>query len=108
MYSLGNFFADQTALNPPIPKTQYGMLVSLQVIKESDGDIRLGTCEALPTLCIRDKSGTLGASHSVLPVVGGKIPAFVTDEGSLTMSARAYEHIVGIVGEEFMAADVVG
>jgi poly-gamma-glutamate synthesis protein (capsule biosynthesis protein) len=104
MYSLGNFFADQTALDPPIGKTQYGALVSLSVTKNPGGLIELGDCAVLPTLCCRDRSGTLGVTHTVLPLSGGDgaVPAFVTDEGNRAWGKRAYAHILKIVGEEFL------
>jgi len=106
LYSLGNFLADQTRLSTPIPRTQYGKLVSLQVIRAPDGEIRLGLCEVLPTLCMRDTSGnTLGIANgiSVLPVIGGELPEFVTNEDLRAWGRRAYEHVVRIVGEAFIA-----
>ena len=105
VYSLGNFLADQTRLNPPIPRTQYGMLVSLQVIREPGGNIRLGLCQVLPTLCMRDITGnTLGIVNgiSVMPIFGGELPEAVTDENLRAWGRRAYEHVVRIIGEEFI------
>jgi poly-gamma-glutamate synthesis protein (capsule biosynthesis protein) len=104
MYSLGNFFADQTALEEPINKTQFGMLVSLTLLEAPDGDIILEDCAALPTLCCKDASGTLGVSHSILPLNGGSVavPATVTDEGNRQWGRVAYEHVYGIVGSEFI------
>ncbi|MDR1669389.1 MAG: CapA family protein [Oscillospiraceae bacterium] len=104
MYSLGNFFADQTALENPIGKTQYGALVTLSVSKSPDGDITLDGCTALPTLCCRDKSGTLGVTHSILPLSGGSesVPAFVTDEGNRAWGRRAFEHVLKIIGGGFV------
>jgi len=105
IYSLGNFLADQTRLNTPIERTQFGKLVSLQVIREPDGTIRLGICEVLPTLCLRDRSGnTLGIVDgiSVMPVIGGELPEFVTEEALRAWGRRAYEHVVRIVGAEFI------
>ncbi len=104
MYSLGNFFADQTALETPISKTQFGMLVNLSVTKTPGGEITLDDCSALPTLCCRDRSGTLGVSHSILPLNGGDetVPAFVTDEGNREWGRDAYEHVLKIVGDSFV------
>ena len=105
VYSLGNFLADQTRLNPPIARTQFGMLVSLQVIKEPCGTIRLGACEVLPTLCMRDTTGnTLGIVDgiSVMPIIGGELPEFVTNEELRAWGRRAYEHVTRIIGEEFI------
>ena len=105
VYSLGNFLADQTRLSPPIARTQYGMVVSVQVRKEPCGEIRLVSCEVLPTLCMRDSSGrTLGIVNgiSVMPLIGGELPEFVTDANLRDWGRRAYEHVVRIVGEEFV------
>jgi len=104
MYSLGNFLADQTRLNPPIARTQFGKLVSLQVTRAPDGEITL-EAEVLPTLCMRDRTGsTLGIRDgiSVMPLIGGELPEFVTDADLRAWGRRAYEHVVRIVGEEFI------
>jgi hypothetical protein len=115
MYSLGNFLADQTRLTAPSVdaqinsshgRTQYGMLVSLQVVKEPNGEIRLTEADVLPTLCMRDFTGTtLGTvdAVSVMPLIGGELPDFVTNEEFRTWGRRAYEHVVNIVGTEFIA-----
>jgi len=105
IYSLGNFLADQTRMTTPIARTQFGKLVSLQVIREPDGTIRLGACEVLPTLCMRDISGnTLGIVNgiSVLPLIDGELPDFVTNADLRAWGRQAYEHVVRIVGEEFI------
>ena len=105
IYSLGNFLADQTRLNPPIERTQFGKLVSLQVIREPDGTIHLGLCEVLPTLCMRDTTGnTLGIVDgiSVMPLFDGELPDFVTNAELRNWGRRAYEHVRNIVGEEFI------
>lgn len=121
MYSLGNFLADQTRLTQPsvhsqindswqhhsfIGRTQFGMLVSLEVTRELDGELTLGTADVLPTLCMRDFSGnTLGAANNVtiMPLIGGGVPDFVTEEDIRLWGQVAYEHVVNIVGEEFIA-----
>ena len=105
IYSLGNFLADQTRLSTPIPRTQFGKLVSLQVIREPDGTIRLDAAEVLPTLCMRDRTGnTLGIRDgiSVMPVIGGELPEFVTNADLRDWGRRAYAHVVRIAGEEFI------
>jgi len=106
IYSLGNFLADQTRLVTPIPRTQYGKLVSVQVVRESDGEIRLERAEVLPTLCMRDFTGNIlgnADNISVLPIFDGEVPEFITDEEVRAWGRRAYEHVVNIVGEEFIA-----
>ena len=105
IYSLGNFLADQTRLNPPIARTQFGKLVNLHIIREPDGTIRLDRCEVLPTLCMRDTSGnTLGIVDgiSVMPLFGGELPDFVENAYLRDWGRRAYEHVTRIIGEEFI------
>lgn len=105
MYSLGNFLADQTRLDTPIPRTQYGKVVSLQVIREANGDIRIDTADVLPTLTMRDFAGTtlrFVDDITVLPIFDGEVPAFITDPSVRDWGVRAYEHLVNIVGEEFI------
>ena len=125
MYSLGNFMVDQTRLfqNATTPnevlyegwnsgantyfagRTQFGMLVSLQVTKDSYGNITLGAADVLPTLCMRDFNGnTLGTIDgvSIMPLVGGELPDFVTDEEVRNWGRVAYEHIVSVVGRELI------
>ena len=105
IYSLGNFLADQTRLNPPIARTQFGKLVNLHIIREPDGTIRLDRCEVLPTLCMRDTSGnTLGIVDgiSVMPLFGGELPDFVESTYLRDWGRRAYEHVTHIIGEEFI------
>jgi poly-gamma-glutamate synthesis protein (capsule biosynthesis protein) len=114
IYSLGNFLADQTRLSDPTVSsqvnsrfhvTQYGMLVSLDVIKDAEGEIQLVHADIIPTLCMRDFTGsTLFATDavSVMPVLGGELPEFVEDEDLRLWGRYAYEHLMRIVGEEFM------
>ena len=114
MYSLGNFLADQTRLsdasvmaqvNSGFHVTQYGMLVSLDIVKDAQGEIHLVHADVIPTLCMRDFAGeTLFAADavSVMPVFGGELPEYVEDEDLRYWGRRAYEHLVRIVGEEFI------
>ncbi|MCL2558903.1 MAG: CapA family protein [Turicibacter sp.] len=126
MYSLGNFIADQTRLFGPgasspeevtytgwndaasanfAGRTQFGMLVTLEVERDENGEIVLGTVDVLPTLAMRDFTGnTLGSANdvSVLPLIDGEIPAFVTDESIRNWGRMAYDHVVSIVGEEIV------
>jgi poly-gamma-glutamate capsule biosynthesis protein CapA/YwtB (metallophosphatase superfamily) len=115
MYSLGNFLADQTRLTAPsvaaqvassFGRTQYGMLVSLQVVQEPSGEIRLVSADVLPTLCMRDFAGnTLFTADavSVLPIIDGELPDFVIAEDLRSWGRYAYAHVVQIVGEEWIA-----
>ena len=107
MYSLGNFLADQTRLDPPISRTQYSKLVSLQVTRMPDGEIILGECEVLPVLAMRDRSGnTMGMINGVglMPLIGGEMPQRVTDPYLRAWGQRAYAHVTRIVGAEFIQA----
>jgi len=119
MYSLGNFLADQTRLTSAsvesqindswgghqfIGRTQFGKMVNLQVSRGTDGEITL-EADVLPTLTMRDFSGsTLGTVNgvTVLPLFGGEAPEFVTDEDLRNWGRAAYNHVVEIVGEDFI------
>ena len=100
IYSLGNFLADQIALN--IPATQYGMLVTAYVTKNSQGEISLDKANVLPTLFARDAGRTLGSPYSILPLVNGEVPDTVTGEYLRAWGRRAYAHVLWIVGDEFI------
>ena len=120
IYSLGNFLADQTRLTEASPhaqitaswdrhqfigRTQFGMIVSLQVKREHDGKISLRTADVLPTLTMRDFSGdTLGTVDgiTVIPLFNGEAPEFVIDEELRNWGRVAYDHVVDIVGEYFI------
>ena len=100
IYSLGNFLADQIALN--IPATQYGMLVTAYVTKTPQGEIVLGGATVLPTVFVRDSGRTLGSPYSILPVINGEVPESVAGENLRAWGRRAYDHVRRIVGDEFM------
>jgi len=108
MYSLGNFMVDQTRLEVPEPRTQYGMLVSLEVTRGLEGEINLTATDALPTLIMRDFTGdTLGTVDGVaiLPIFDGAVPDFVNDEEVRAWGGRAYDHVVNIVGRQWITTD---
>lgn len=125
MYSLGNFLVDQTRLFPNATtasevivrgtnnglnlefagRTQFGILVDLEVTKDLDGNITLETVHILPTLTMRDFSGhTLGTVDglSVMPIIEGELPDFVTDPDLRHWGSVAYEHTVSIVGRDLI------
>jgi len=107
MYSLGNFLADQTRLNTPISRTQYGKIVNLQIVREADGEVRISAAEVIPTLCMRDFSGStlrFVDDITILPIFDGELPDFVTDPDVRAWGRRAYEHVRNIVDEEFIAS----
>ena len=102
MYSLGNFLSDQSRRNDPLHKTQYGMLVSLTVTKTPEGDVFLGDCTVLPTLCARNEEDR----YTLLPQPNpGDAAVAVSMFGETTADwgNRAYEHIQKIVGEGFLS-----
>ena len=100
IYSLGNFLADQIALN--IPATQYGMLVTAYVTRSSEGAITIDSANVLPTLFARDSGRTLGSPYSILPIIDGEVPESVTSDYLRNWGRRAYAHVLRIVGEEFI------
>ena len=123
MYSLGNFLADQTRLtNPSVEaqlyhgwnsgananfagRTQFGMLVGLNILRDLEGNIVLETADVLPTLCMRDFTGnTLWTQDgvSVMPLIGGELPDFVTDSDLREWGRAAYEHVTSIVDRQFI------
>ena len=105
MYSLGNFLADQTRLNPPDNRTQFGILATVQVTRESNGEIRLTNADILPTLAMRDFNGNVLRHRddvTVLPVIEGQLPEQFTNQLFRDWGSRAYDHLTRIVGEEFI------
>lgn len=100
IYSLGNFLADQIALN--IPATQYGMLVTVHITKNPQNEITLDIATVIPTAFVRDSGRTLGSPYSILPAIGGEVHEDVTSQALRDWGRRAYEHVKSIVGEEFM------
>jgi len=54
VYSTGNFCSDQTALNPPLAKTQEGLLVSVGISRDSAGAY-ISAASYIPTLCYPDE-----------------------------------------------------
>ncbi|MDR3207282.1 MAG: CapA family protein [Oscillospiraceae bacterium] len=69
LYSLGNFFADQIALDPPQPKTQYGMLISVSVRLDKAGALVWEGADYMPTLSYRyqDSASPTGTAYRLLP-----------------------------------------
>lgn len=89
IYSLGNFFVNQTGLNTP--KTQYGMVVSLNVSKENDGTIKLLNLDYTPTFMLYNKSEK---GENAFRVFAAE-KYMESDENS----KKAYDHVKKIVGE---------
>jgi len=114
IYSLGNFLADQTRITAPSidaqinsewGRTQYGMLVSLNIVRSDSGEVTIDTAEVLPTLTMRDFSGdTLRFVDdvTVLPIFNGELPEFVANDGVRHWGSVAYDHLNNVVGEGFI------
>lgn len=101
IYSLGNFLADQTRLNPPDSRTQYTKLVTANVRRYPDGTIVLGEAEVLPAYVMRDRTGnTLGAPNriAILPIINGELPDFVQPAYLRARGRNAHAHLMRIVG----------
>ena len=100
IYSLGNFLSDQIALGTPA--TQYGMLATAYVQLCHINGVSVYHAHVLPTVFARDPGRILGSPYSILPVINGEVPESVTDAGLRAWGRRAYEHVLWIIGEEFM------
>lgn len=100
IYSLGNFLSDQIALG--IAATQYGILVTTYITKCFEYGISLTNATALPTAFVRDSGRTLGSPYSILPVINGEVHEAVQSQALRDWGRRAYNHVLYIVGEEFI------
>jgi len=100
IYSLGNFLANQFALQ--IPATQYGMLVTAYITKTPQNTIVLDAATVLPTVFVRDVGRTLGSPFSILPVINGEIPGEITNEDFRALGRMAWAHMVNVVGLDWL------
>jgi poly-gamma-glutamate synthesis protein (capsule biosynthesis protein) len=109
IYSLGNFFADQLAKQVPTPKTQYGMIVSAVIERDSEGNIEI-SASYLPTLCYRDtlapRSDESPHGYVVLPV--GKYANMTEQPSHITArtwqeTKAAWNHVRRVVGDSIPA-----
>ena len=111
IYSLGNFFADQLGLEPYTPKTQYGMLVSVTISRDEDGNIDLKSMKYMPTLCYRD---SLRIAHqngnyfgyAFLPA--GKYAAMTEQPENISyetwqQASAAWDHVRAVAGDDIKA-----
>ncbi len=106
IYSLGNFFADQIALN--MGKTQYGMIVNVNIHKNKQGEIEFGECNYVPTLTYRyqKSNGTYG--FYLLPA--GKMmdaqerPEVFQTDADWQKAKKAWEHVTKVVGDDIPAS----
>lgn len=97
VYSMGNFISNMS----PAPKT-YGMLVSLTVVKELDGTVRLAEASYMPTLCFyRSVDGKY--LHQVVPALADT--SLIASESELTAANRkeasaARKHVLSVCGTD--------
>jgi len=111
IYSLGNFFADQLGLDPPAPKTQYGMLVSVTISRDEDGKIDLKSMKYMPTLCYRDSLAIAhqnGNPFGYAFVPAGKYAAMDEQPEDISYDTwqetkAAWEHVRAVAGDDIKA-----
>ncbi len=112
VYSLGNFFGDQTGLQsndkygPSYVKTQYGMKVTFFVKKDGvTGEVTVEGGEYEPTCLLRRRVNGrydyrfLAAGRYVQ---GDVRPEIFPDDGTWNKCIAAYDHVTGIVGQEVL------
>lgn len=92
IYSMGNFFANQTGLGKP--KTQYGMVVSLRFVRSETGDAALDDAFYMPTLTAL--AGGRGADYIRL------LPAGAAGDFA-EKGQKAYDYVVSTVGDAIPA-----
>lgn len=108
MYSLGNFFADQINMDPPVPKTQYSMLVSVSLTRDDAGKVVFDGVEYLPTYTYRYQAeeSSKKYAYSLTPAA-----TYANSETLLTQNDRdkckkAWEHVTSIVGDTVEVSSV--
>ena len=96
VYSMGNFFADQIGLNPPVPKTQYSMIMTAVITKDADGDAFVESAEYLPTYTYRypNKDG-----YSIVPAANYAASESLVSQTDRNNCQKAYDHVAKIVGD---------
>jgi len=103
LYSLGNFFADQTGLK--IPKTQYGMVVSVRVRLDRAGALTWEGVEILPTMTYRyaDRTTRNGVNYRLLPLdmfaTDVERPEVFSSNSEWAKAQKAFAHVDKITGD---------
>lgn len=110
IYSIGNFFVDQTGLQSSkgasYIKTQQGMKVTLTIRKDgSTGKISLVDGTYTPTMLFRKRISNGVYDYNLLPIkqyvdLGEERPEIFYSEKDWNNCKKAYERITGIVGDE--------
>ncbi len=109
IYSLGNFFADQIGLGEP--KTQFGMVVKADIIRDINGIVTIQNTNYMPTICYLDETkGQFGnyMGYSLLPAGKyAKMESFQENINStvLEQAKYAWEHVCQVVGNQVNAYD---
>lgn len=102
VYSLGNFFVNQTGLNKP--KTQYGMIVKLKLKKDAQGEISVENASYTPTFMYYNKEADNEDMFRVM--VAGEYanaaerPEFFANDNDWKKCAAAIEHVKSVVGND--------
>lgn len=105
IYSLGNFFADQYALE--MIKTECSMLVNVNIHKNKKGEVEFGDCSYLPTLTYRCQKDSGKWNFYLLPA--GKMmdaserPKFFRSDSDWDSARKAWEHVTEVVGDDIPA-----
>ncbi len=99
IYSLGNLFTNQTALNKP--KTQEGMIVSLKAVRDDDGYVRLSESFYMPTYTY--VRGTKGKDYMRIVAAGDyafreEMPSVFKDEAAWEKCKNAWNNVNNTVG----------
>ncbi|GHV45407.1 hypothetical protein FACS189492_2720 [Clostridia bacterium] len=98
VYSLGNFFADQIDLGNPV--TQYGMLVSLGISRDTAGTISTEHLTYMPTFCDRRNGGYILAPAGKYANADARPEGFTDPLWAKSKAAWSYvRRVVGNVGE---------
>ncbi len=101
-YSTGNFFADQTAMNPPNARTQYGMVLDI-VIRDTGDAIEWVDASCLPTLTARFQNDDDRRDYRVFPIPEASDelsrPDIFPSDSLWSQAKKAYAHIDSLAGE---------
>ncbi|MHC1696318.1 MAG: CapA family protein [Eubacteriales bacterium] len=105
VYSLGNFMVDQIALDPPIPKTSYSMVVNFAMSRREDGSAYILDPSYTPTFLCRytESTSPSGRYYMLLPsgdYAGADTrPDIFKSDTDWANCKSAYQHVTGIVGD---------
>ncbi|MDR2610085.1 MAG: CapA family protein [Clostridiales Family XIII bacterium] len=105
IYSLGNFFVDQTPLNRA--KTQESMIVNLRVARDAEGIIRLADASYMPTFMYRVTGKSGPDAFRLLPAgayaEADERPGVFTHDADWNKCKNAWKRVPEIVGDAIRA-----